>query len=95
MAVAAVMGWLSGDSKALTLIQQHMHDCELRASRVETRLDDQDQSQERMHAQNTVRLDTLEKDAQARFTKLMFMIVTGLVTMVGSLILEIVRGGHF
>ena len=76
---------------ALTLIEQHMHDCETRQTNITARLDRQDAVSQQMHIQNTNRLDRIETDGRRRFNGLMSVAVPALLTLIGSLILEIVR----
>lgn len=77
--------------RALTLITQHMHDCEIRAGQaiartagLEEKLEAQDKQQDEMHRANTARLN-----------KLMWLLVStlaGMVTMLGMAIVELKIG---
>lgn len=83
------MTWFSNSvaERALTLINQHMHDCELRATQVisrtadlEKKLEEQDRRQDEMHRVNTAALN-----------KLMWLLVTTLAGMVATLGIAVVE----
>lgn len=67
--------------QALTLITQHMHDCERRSDAFTRRLDEQDQAQQRMHEQNISRLNLLTG-----------FVIMALLGLAASLTMEIVKG---
>ncbi|HEY8685959.1 MAG TPA: hypothetical protein VIO57_10175 [Chloroflexota bacterium] len=78
--------------EARTLIIQHMRDCEIDKREIKDALKVQNDQSDVKHAQNIARMEKLENTIQTNFKNLMFWICTGLLTMVGSLILEIVKG---
>ena len=93
------MTWFSNSvaERALTLITQHMHECELRAEQsisrtagLEAKLDSQDVAQKTMHEANLARFAKLDQDANARFIKLMFMVITTLLSALAAFVFEIV-----
>lgn len=75
-------------NQGLTKIDQHMHDCELRARSVETRLDKQDRQSDERHTQNSGRLDRLD----ARFTDFGEKTKTRFIISLTSLILLLIGG---
>jgi DNA anti-recombination protein RmuC len=73
--------------QALTKIDQHMHDCELRGEKTDRRMDQQDNSAREMHAENTRRLDDtnrrlnqIESTSRNRY---LVLVTTMLFTVVG------------
>lgn len=84
--------------EARTLIIQHMRDCEIDKKEIKDALKIQNDESDDKHTQNITRLAQLEekltdvKDKiQSNYTRLMFVVCTGLMAIVGSLIMEIVK----
>jgi hypothetical protein len=84
--------------QALTLITQHMHDCERRGEEaarrdrvLEQKLQSQDERTDEMHRINTQRLDAIQNAARNRYLVLvtsMLMLVLGTAT---TIIIELLR----
>lgn len=90
------------DDGARDLIAQHMRECEesrredrhdreVAAKEVARKLESQNELTKTLHEQNLGRFATLEKDANARFVKLMWAIVMTLLTIFGAFVMDIVR----
>jgi len=77
--------------EARTLIIQHMRDCEIDKKDIKDALQLQNAQSDLKHTQSIARLEKLEATIQSNFRNLMFWICTGLLTMVGSLVVELIR----
>jgi len=84
--------------QALTLITQHMRDCERRSDAVERQLEEQSNASREMHLQNTARLeqtnarlDKLDEAAQSRWRWLMGLIITTLLGMMATLLTALIE----
>lgn len=84
--------------RALDKINQHMHDCELRAAQaaeraagLEAKLEAQDDRQDEMHKANTARMDKSEEAARGRYLVLMMILVTTLIGMVTTLSVALIQ----
>ena len=87
--------------EALTLIRQHIHDCEIRANQaisrtvgLETKMDEQDDMTKAMHQANLERFAKLDKDANDRFSKLMFVLLSSLLAALAAFGFEILKAHH-
>lgn len=84
--------------RALTLIEQHMHDCDARALRTDKKVEEQDRAFNEKHRQNTDRLDAVverigraEASARNRYLVIVTTMFFATIGGMGSLIVELIK----